>query len=212
MFSHMFLLFQLLLLVFLRNRYLLISLRLSRLHGNPISRPVSHTIGTPSQYIVHAPPCFWHRTCGFLETRRSWEPGSSLTTGELSLFRLLPKVSAVSVLWTEHDSTKILELTFSCMTSAQPSYAVQPGYGINKWISKLVNRVIVACLMTASSRFAQSDSAGLPCYEILRSGIFNVPLPYGMHLKVSHEGCHIFEQLRPQQHRSTVDETRNSRG
>ena len=29
--------------------------------------------------------------------------------------------------------------------------------------SKLMNRLIVACLMTASSRFAQGDSAGLPC-------------------------------------------------
>jgi hypothetical protein len=60
-------------------------------------------------------------------------------------------------------------------------------------ISKLVNRMIVACLMTASLRFAQSDSAGLPCYKILCSRIFNVPLPYGMRLKVSHKGRHFFE-------------------
>ncbi len=66
--------------------------------------------------------------------------------------------------------------------------------------------------MTASLHFAQSNSVGLPRYEILRSGIFNIPLPYGMRLKVSHEGCHIFEQLRPQQHRSAVDETRDSWG
>jgi hypothetical protein len=78
--------------------------------------------------------------------------------------------------------------------------------------SKLVNRLIVACLMTASLRFTQGNSAGLPRYEILCSGILNVPMPYDMHLKLSHEGCHIFEQLCPQQHRSTVDETRNSRG
>jgi hypothetical protein len=62
-------------------------------------------------------------------------------------------------------------------------------------ISKLVNKVIVTCLMTASLHFAQGDSAGLPHYKILRSGILNVPLPYGMHLKVSHEGRHIFERL-----------------
>jgi hypothetical protein len=31
--------------------------------------------------------------------------------------------------------------------------------------SKLVNRLIVACLMTASSRFAQGNSAGLPRYK-----------------------------------------------
>jgi hypothetical protein len=66
--------------------------------------------------------------------------------------------------------------------------------------------------MTASSRFAQGDSAGLPRYEILPSGILNVPLPYGMRLKVSPEGHHIFERLRPQQHRSAVDVTRDSRG
>jgi hypothetical protein len=66
--------------------------------------------------------------------------------------------------------------------------------------------------MTASSRFAQGDSAGLPCYKILHSGILNVPLPYGMHLKVSPEGRHIFKQLCPQQHRSAVDVTRDSRG
>jgi hypothetical protein len=78
--------------------------------------------------------------------------------------------------------------------------------------SKLVNRLIVACLMTASSRFAQGDSVGLPCYEILCSKIFNVPLPYGMRLKVSHKGRHIFERLCPQQHRSAVDVMRDSWG
>ncbi len=66
--------------------------------------------------------------------------------------------------------------------------------------------------MTASLRFTQGNSVGLPCYEILCSGILNVPLPYGMRLKVSYEGRHIFEQLRPQQHRSAVDVTRDSWG
>jgi len=46
--------------------------------------------------------------------------------------------------------------------------------------------------------------------KILRSGILKVPLPYGMRLKVSPEGRHIFEQLHPQQHRSAVDETCDS--
>jgi hypothetical protein len=66
--------------------------------------------------------------------------------------------------------------------------------------------------MTASLRFAQGNSAGLPHYKIIRSGILNVPLPYGMHLKVSHKGCHIFERLSPQQHRSTMDVTQDSWG
>ncbi len=58
-----------LILVFLQNCYSLISSCLSRLHGNQISHPVSHTFGTPSWYVVHAPPYFWHRTCGFLKAR-----------------------------------------------------------------------------------------------------------------------------------------------
>jgi hypothetical protein len=66
--------------------------------------------------------------------------------------------------------------------------------------------------MTASSRFAQGDSAGLPCYEILCTEILNIPLPYGMCLKVSHEGRHIFERLRPQQHRRAMDVTCDSWG
>jgi hypothetical protein len=57
-------------LVFLQNCYSLISSHLSWLHRNPISRPVSYTIGTPSWYVIHEPPYFWHRTCGFLKARR----------------------------------------------------------------------------------------------------------------------------------------------
>jgi hypothetical protein len=66
--------------------------------------------------------------------------------------------------------------------------------------------------MTASLRFAQGNGAGLPCYEILCSGILNVPLPFGIRLKVSPEGCHIFEQLHPQWHRSAVGVTPDSQG
>jgi hypothetical protein len=66
--------------------------------------------------------------------------------------------------------------------------------------------------MTASLRFAQGDSAGLPHYKMLRSGILNVSLPYVMRLKVSPKGRHIFERLHPQQHRSAVDVMRNSQG
>jgi hypothetical protein len=84
-------------LVFLLNCYLVISLRLSWLHGNPISSPVSRNLGTPSWCVVHAPPCFWHRMCGFLKARCSWEPCSRLTTGEFSPFRHSPKVSGANV-------------------------------------------------------------------------------------------------------------------
>ncbi len=107
MFSHMFLLFQSLLSyssIFAKLLLTIFFLRLSRLHGNPISCPVSPTIGTPSQYIVHVPPYFWHRMRGFLEARCSWEPCSSLTTGEFSTFCLLLKVSGANVRWTECKS------------------------------------------------------------------------------------------------------------
>ncbi len=70
-----------LILVFSQNCYLLNSLRLSRLHGNLISCPVSRTLGTPSWYVVCAPPYFCHRSCGFLKARLSLKPGSRLTTG-----------------------------------------------------------------------------------------------------------------------------------
>jgi hypothetical protein len=52
--------------------------------------------------------------------------------------------------------------------------------------------------MPASLGFAHSNSAGLPHYKMLHSRILNIPLPYGMHLKVSHKGRPIFEQLCPQ--------------
>jgi hypothetical protein len=163
----------------LRNRYLLISLRLSRLHGNQISCPVSRTIGTPSKYIVHVPPCFWSRTRRFLKSRCSWEPGSSLTTGELSLFCLLPKVSAVNVRLTEHDSyfsysqnpqtdTFLHELGFAKLRSAAWVWNHQG-------ISKLVNRLTVACQMTASSRFAQSNSVGPPRCKCFALGSSTYP-------------------------------------
>ncbi len=60
-----------LILVFLQNCYSLIPSRLSWLQGNPISCLVSRTFGNPSWYVVYLPPCFWHRTCGFLEARCS---------------------------------------------------------------------------------------------------------------------------------------------
>jgi hypothetical protein len=90
---------------FSQNRSSLISLRLSQLHGNPICRPVSCSFGTLRWYVVYAPPYFRHRTCGFLKTRRSWEPGSSFTTGDLSPFRLSLKVSGANVRWANANHT-----------------------------------------------------------------------------------------------------------
>jgi hypothetical protein len=153
---------------------------------------------------------------GFLKTRCSWEPGSSLTTVNFpfSAFcrRFLVQMSiGLNTIHTflshknPQTDTFLHDLGLAKLRSTAWVWNHQG-------ISKLVNRLIVACLMTASLRFAQSNSAGLPCYKILHSGIFNVPLLYGMHLKVSHEGHHVFERLCPQQHRSAVDETCDSRG
>jgi hypothetical protein len=82
---------------FSQNRYSLISLHLSWLHGNPISCPVSCTFGTLSWYVVHAPPYFWHRMRGFLKAICLWAQPGSLTTGDLSPFRLSPKASDANV-------------------------------------------------------------------------------------------------------------------
>jgi hypothetical protein len=120
--------------------------------------------------------------CGFLEARCSWEPGSSLTTGEFSLFRLLPKVSAVNVRWTEHDSY----LFFSQKSSnwdflawPQPSQATQyslvmesPKRYPNLWIGwlslvlwqlpcALLKAIVQAFLATKS--FAAGSST-YPCH------------------------------------------------
>jgi hypothetical protein len=110
----------------------------------------------------------------FLEARCSWEPGSSLTTGKFSLFPLLPKVSAANVHWTEHNSylsylqnpqtdTFLRDLGFAKLRSTARVWNHQG-------ISKLVNRLIVACQMTASLRFAQCNSANLPCYKCFAAG------------------------------------------
>jgi hypothetical protein len=86
-------------------------------------------------------------------------------------------------------------------------------YSLGIWnpqgISKLVNKVdcwVPHALLKAIVRAfldTKSFAAGL---------ILNVPLPYGMRLKVSPKGRHIFQQLHLQWHRSAVAVTRNSRG
>ncbi len=54
-------------LVFLQNCYLLVSSRLSRLCGNPISHLVFLYLWFSKYYVVHAPPYFWHKWCVFLK-------------------------------------------------------------------------------------------------------------------------------------------------
>jgi hypothetical protein len=60
---------------------------------------------------------------------------------------------------------KILELTLFLRDLGLAKLCSTARVWNHQGISKLVNRLIVACQMTASLHFAQSDSAGLPCYK-----------------------------------------------
>ncbi len=108
--------------------------------------------------MVHAPPCFWNRTRGFLKARRSWELGSSITTIEFSLFHPLRKASAVNDRWTEQDSY----LSFSQKSSSWHFLALAKLCSTARvWnhqgISKLVNRV--ACCLSYDSSLALRSKA-----------------------------------------------------
>jgi hypothetical protein len=107
-------------LVFLRNRYLLVYLHLSRLRGTPISHPVF------IPFILRIP----RRTCTliflahmmrFLEARRSWEPGTRISTSFLSPFCLFSEGFSCKRLLGNCESylffsRKIPELTFFHVT------------------------------------------------------------------------------------------------
>jgi hypothetical protein len=70
---------------------------------------------------------------GFLIARCLWEAGSSLTTGEFSLFRLLPKVSGANVRCTEHDSYLSFSqksLNWHFLAWPRPSQATQYSSGM----------------------------------------------------------------------------------
>ncbi len=89
--------------------------------------------------------------------------------------------------WTEHDSY----LSFSQKSSSWHFLALAKLRSTaREWnhqrISKLVNRLIVTCLLTASLRFAPRQKCGPSSLRMLRSGIFNVPMPYGIYC-LSHD-------------------------
>ncbi len=85
-------------LVFLWNRYLLVSLHLCQLRRNPISHPVfiPFVLRIPRRTCA---PIFLAHITGFLNLRCLWEPGTRMSTGLLSLFRLSQKVSHANVRW-----------------------------------------------------------------------------------------------------------------
>jgi hypothetical protein len=109
-------------------------------------------------------------------------------------FRLSPKVSGANVCWGNANVTFLTHKNSQTDTFLHDISPAKLRSTARVWnpqgISKLLNKV--DCRVPC---FAQNNSAGLPCYVILRSGILNVPLPYGMCLKVSPKGRHIFERL-----------------
>jgi hypothetical protein len=201
-----------LILVFLQKLYSLISLCLSRLHKNLNSRPISHTFGTPSRYVVHVPPCFWHRMHGFLKARRSWEPGSRLTTGDLSPFRLLLKVSGANVRWENANHTFLTHKnpwTDTFLHDISPAKLRSTAWvRTPKGISKLVNKVdcwvphallkAIVRAFLATKSFAEGSST-YPCHVACVSK------------SVSRDVISLSDCC-PQWHRSAMDVTRNSRG
>ncbi len=201
-----------LILVFLRNFESIILLHLSWLHRNPISCPISWTFGTPSWYVLHAPPYFWHRTLGFLKSRCSWEPGSRLTTGDLSSFYLLPKVSGAKVPLANANHTSLTHKnpqTYNFLCDISPAKLRSTARVRNpQGISKLVNKVdcqvpctllkaIVRAYLAAKSFAAESSM--YPCHMACVSKL--VPRDV-----ISSSNC------CPQWHKSAVDVTRNHRG
>ncbi len=147
---------------------------------------------------------------GFSKQDARWEPGSSITTVEFSLFRLLQKVSAVNIHWTEHDSyLSFLQKSSSWHFLALAKLCSTARVWNHQRISKLVNGVDchlssdsflvlcsqaivraflatnalqrdlqctqtmygICCLSDDSFfRFAQSNSADLPCYKYFTVG------------------------------------------
>ncbi len=108
-------------LVFSQNCYLLISSHLSRLHGNPISHPVSHTIGTSGASTSYmCPHVYGTEHVGFLKhnAHGNLVVASLPVSFPFSAFCQRFLVRTSGGLNTIHTflSHKILELTLSCVT------------------------------------------------------------------------------------------------
>jgi hypothetical protein len=148
----------------------------------------------------------------FLEVRCSWEPGTRVSTGIISPFclfsegfwRKCPLGDRVSYLFFLSKSSNWCFLAWHKPPLSQRSTA--RGWNL-QGISNLVNKVDCClsedscwttsqalfapdCVPAGSLHFVPFDSADLPCYEILRSGLLNGPLPYGTLLKVSPKERH----------------------
>jgi hypothetical protein len=95
-------------LVFLSNCYILVSLRLSRLHENPISCPIFSYLWYFKVLHCTCVPIFLAHIMHFLKARCLWEPGIRISTGFLSPFRHLPNVSHANVHWSNANHAFLL--------------------------------------------------------------------------------------------------------
>ncbi len=183
-------------LVFLQNCYLLISLRLSWLHGNLISCPVFFVpLAFQASTSYMRPHISGTKCVGFSKQDTRGELVVDSLPVIFPLFRLSPKISHAHVHWTECKSYLLYSLKpleWHFLVWHRPCQATQYSLGME---SPQDLQTCEKGWLLGSLCFAQSNSVGLPCYKILCSGFLNVPLPYGMRLKVSPEGPHIFEQL-----------------
>ncbi len=200
--------------VFLRKRYLLVSLHPSWLRGNCISYSLFYTFGSPSTTCTSAPIFLAHMMC-FLKARCSRESGTKICTVSRYAFcrRFLMQTSVgssqiIPFLLTQISSNWHFLAWHKPLLSQRSTAQARNPQGISKsWIKVdcclsddsfwMPSQALfpLDCVPVGSLHFVQYVSADLPCYEILRSGFLNRPLPFGMRIKVSPEGRHTFNRM-----------------
>jgi hypothetical protein len=133
-----------LILVFLRNCYLLVSLCLSRVHENPVSHPIFSYLWDSKVQCQKCAPILLAHIMHFLVARCLWEPGKRLITSFLSHFHLLLMVSHTNVHWAitnhtfsshTHSSWHFLAWHKALLSQRSTTWAWNP-----QGISKLVNQ------------------------------------------------------------------------
>jgi hypothetical protein len=120
-----------LILVILRNCYLLVSWCHSWLHGNLISCPIFLYCWHSVVLCCMCAHIFLAHIMRFLEAKRLWDLGSRLTTGFLSPFCLLLKVSHANICWA------IAKHTFS-------SHTISSSWHFLAWHKPLLNQCSTA--------------------------------------------------------------------
>ncbi len=117
-------------LVFSQNCHLLISSRLSRLHGNPIPRPISRTFALWGSMSYMRPHISGTERVGF---------------SKQDTFRLLPKVPGANVCWANTNDTFLTHKNPQTDTFLRDISPAKLRSTARVWnpqgISKLVNKV-----------------------------------------------------------------------